>query len=158
MSLFFHRSFVQRFDGVVQGGSRERGIGHELQPRAFHVEDFPPTDVCFRARLLRTDVGIELFVYGLVINAEVCAVVAVAVILHRPASVVRNVFKILGHDQLHAEAEHVGCLFPLVGHHLLVDLYGSPVVDGIGQVKLGRHAPHVVFRRHDDLSFFRFVF
>ena len=84
--------------------------------------------------------------------------VAVAVILHRPASVVRNVFKILGHDQLHAEAEHVGCLFSLVGHHLLVDLYGSPVVDGIGQVKLGRHAPHVVFRRHDDLSFFRFVF
>ena len=47
----------------------------------------PPADVRFVSGFLRTDVGIELVGHILVPDAEVSAMVAVAVVLNRAASV-----------------------------------------------------------------------
>ena len=73
------------------------------------------------ARLLRTDIR-EVLIGNLgLIDAKELGVVAIAVVLHRSASIVLHAVVGLWHLELHAVAEHRGDLGLVVGIELLAD-------------------------------------
>lgn len=140
MPLLLIEALVQRLDGVVQCRSREGSFGHDAQAVSSCVEHVPPAYIGLRARLLRADIGIELLVHALAVYAEVGAVVAVCVVLDRPAAIILYRLERTGHGHLHAETEHVGHFRALVHGHLLGNFDGTHVIDHIGQLQLGRNA------------------
>ena len=129
----------------MQCRGRERSFGYNLHAIAAGIQLFPPTDVGLVSGFLRTDVGVELFVYTLAIDAQIGAMVTVTVVFNRAASVEINGIEVLRHLHLHTETEHRRYLGILIGCHLLGDFNGTLVVDDILQIKFGRNGFHVVF-------------
>ena len=95
----------------------------------------PPTNVSLVARLLRTDIGIELLVGGLHVLAYALGLVAVGIVLDGTSAVELRLVHVVRQLHHHAEAKHVGQL-GAVGLHGLSHLDASIDINDIRQGKL----------------------
>ena len=100
---------------------------------------------------MRTDIRIELLVYGLAVNSQVRVTLAVDIILHGTTAVVFDILEISRHRHLHTEAEHGGYLGILVCCHFLGNLDRTLVIDHVRQVQLGGYGRHIVNGLYDHL-------
>ena len=87
MALMLVVAFVEVADVVVQGGRREGLARLDVKSCSAVVALLPPTDVGLGACLLRSDVGIELLVGGLLVDADVLRGGAVAIVLDGSAAI-----------------------------------------------------------------------
>ncbi len=107
VALLLLRIVVEAVDTVVEGGDGEGILRLKLQTIAGGVELLPVAYIGLGAGLLRTDIGVELVGYLLIVDSEECGVIAVGVVLDRSAAIVFDGIKLLGHLHLHSEAEEI---------------------------------------------------
>ena len=99
MALVLVEPLVQVADVIVQCRGIEEVVGIDAQSRSAAIGLLPPAHVTLQSRLLRTYVGIELLVGGLLVDAHALRELAVGVVLHGATSVEAAV--VHGVGQLH---------------------------------------------------------
>ena len=142
----------------MQCRSRERCIGYNLQTTVGCIQLLPPADISLCSVLLRTNVRIELFVYRLAVNAQIGAMVTVAVVLNRTTAIVFNCLERLRHLHLHSETEHRRYFCLRIYCHLLSNFNSSLVVDDVSQIQLSRYLFHIIVGIYYNLSVLAFPF
>ena len=84
--------------------------------------------------------------------------ITITIVFHWTTAIIGNIFKWPRHNQLHAEAEHIGNVGRLVRYHFLVYLNRSLVIDGISDIQFSRNLFHLIFCWNNRLIVYNVIF
>ena len=150
--LVLERSVVQVLCQIRQRRTFHRSIRVELQS-ALSVIHAEPANIRVVAAFLRTNVGIVLVAYLVLIHAQELAVLTVAVVLNGASSIVGQFVILPGHLQLHAVTEHGRHLGSLSNIQFLLHDDLSFLGQRVGHQELSLHVRHVELCDNDIVAY-----
>ena len=144
MALVLLVALVQVGYVIVQGRSRERLAAHDAQALAIGLSLLPPTDARLGTRLLRADVGEELLIGCLAVDAKALRRAAVGVVLVGAQAVELALIHVVGQVELDTEAHQIAHLGTLSGLEGLVNTHLAIGGYIVTQAELALDLGHIV--------------